>query len=234
MAAAQYVDVPGYSALLLRQSFPDLMQPTPSSRAREGVVVRPGEVERAAAALDLPLGGHGHLRLPGARRRRLPVPGGRLPVRRLRRADPAPRIPLPLPLLPPAPAEGRPAAAGAAAHAGDLQPRRPRPRVGEAPLHRRDTREPGASSCRPGWPTTPSLDAEEYRRGLALLDPLTRAQLRGRRLGRRRRRPLQARVVPPLHRRSASPVEGLGSRARRLAARPGASRSSTHDCARAS
>lgn len=36
MAAAQYVDVPGYSALLLRKSFPDLMQPNalvPRSKA---------------------------------------------------------------------------------------------------------------------------------------------------------------------------------------------------------
>jgi hypothetical protein len=86
MAALQYVDQPGYAALILRRTFKQLDLPGAIMARSKQWLSRESALERRRQNLDVPVRRHPDVRLPGERERHLPLPGAGVPVHRLRRA----------------------------------------------------------------------------------------------------------------------------------------------------
>ena len=100
MAALQYVDVPGYAAVLFRRTFADLALPGAAmSRAQESAGAHRRAVGRQHRAWRFPSAAHSHFRVPPSTKGAVPVPIGGVPAHWVRRADPIPRGGLPLPIL---------------------------------------------------------------------------------------------------------------------------------------
>ena len=138
MAALQFVDTPGYAALLLRRTYDEFEQEGSLYPRSEGVAVGSAaggaaDVERLPPPVDVPEPGDDPVRSLPVRARQVPVSVGRLPVRRLRRANPLHRGHLHVHrFLPPPPPDGSRGSRIADQGEGGGEPGRGRAWVGEA------------------------------------------------------------------------------------------------------